>query len=140
MAKIKLITMQGYGTEANPYIGGSEKVITLAETLAPNEFINAVVMFDFDEDPDGSRQASDDMDPVVRTSHINNLVARVLKHIDATFADKVQRKAMRDLLMSECWGWYTGLTSDTVREAWRKDKFPKYAAAFDEIDPAREVK
>ena len=58
--------------------------------------IRAVVIYDFDIEEDGSRQSSDDIMPVVPYDSINGLVARLLKHVDVAFADKEQRKAMRD--------------------------------------------
>lgn len=145
MAKVKLITVEGYGTERNPIIGGSEKVITLDLKLKPNEHIRAAVMYDFDEEFDEqlkekTRRASDEINPVVPYDFINGLVARLLKHVDAAFSDPEQRKAMRDLIMGEAWSWYHGLTDGELIEAWRKDKYPNYSKVFDTIDEKREVK
>jgi len=139
MAKIKLITQEGYGTERNPFIGGSEKVITLEQTLGKNEHIRGVVIYDFDIEEDGSRRGNDDILPVVPYEYINNLVARLLKVVDASYPDGEQRKAVRDLIMGEAWAWYHGQT-DSLIEPWRKDKYPNYDKVFDVIDEAREVK
>jgi hypothetical protein len=140
MSKVKLITQEGYGTERNPMILGSGKVLTLDTRLGKNEHIRGVVIYDFDVDDDGSRRASDDIMPVVPYEFINNLVARLLKIVDASYPDGEQRKAVRDLIMAEAWNWYHGLTDGDLVEAWRKDKFPNYAKAFDVVDEAREVK
>lgn len=145
MAKIKLITINGYGTENNPAIGGSEKVITLTEKLAPNEHVRAVVVYDFDKEYDEvlkeeTQRASDEIDPVVPYESINGLVARLLQHVDAAFSDKEQRKAVRSLIMNEAWQWYHSLTDGFIMEAWRKDKYPDYATVYDNVNQDREVK
>jgi len=140
MAKVKLITQEGYGTERNPIIGGSEKVITLDLKLDKNEHIRGVVIYDFDVEEDGSRRSSDDILPVIPYEFINNLVARLLKIVDASYPDGEQRKAVRDLIMGEAWSWYNGQTDNDLREAWRKDKYPNYAKVFDVVDEEREVK
>lgn len=138
MSKVKLIVMEGYGTETSPYIGGGEKVITPDLVLEPNQHIHAVVEYDFDEDENGDRQVSDNIDPVVYIGAINALVGKILTIVDATYTDPEQRKAARGMYMDAIWNWY-GL-SDNIREAWRKDKFPDYEKSFERVNSDRSVK
>lgn len=139
MSKVKLITQEGFGTEANPFIGGSEKVLTLDIQLQPNEHIRGVVIYDFDIEEDGSRRSSDDIMPVVPYEFINGLVGKLMGVIDASLPEGTQHDAVRTLIMDKAWDWYHGQTESLV-DPWRKDKFPNYNKAFETIDSKREVK
>lgn len=44
---------------------------------------------------------------VVNHQDIGNLVGKLLTYIDATFTDKDQRKAHKDLVTQHVWDWYT---------------------------------
>src|ERR1700712_3442219 len=105
MSKVKLITQQGFGSEANPIKDGSEKVVTLDLELGINEHVRGVVIYDFDVQEDGSRRGSDDVLPVIPYESINGLVGRLMGVIDASFNDKQKRDAVRSLLMDTAWAW-----------------------------------
>jgi hypothetical protein len=138
MSKVKLILMEGHGTETSPYISGTTEVLTTDITLKDNQHIQAVCEYDFDEDEQGERQVSDNIDPVIYIGAINNLIGKVLTLVDATFSDEVQRKAARGMFMDTVWNWYQ--VPDSVMEAWRKDKYPEYDKAFDKVNEDRSVK
>lgn len=129
MSKVKLIICEGYGNQGKPRVSGSEKVIDLKLEVPETHDIMGVVRYDFDADSHGDKRVSDDINPVIRYERINNLVAKILKLVDATFSDQDQRKAMRELFMQACWDWYNG-QSDELVEPWRLDKFPNYKSAF----------
>jgi len=130
--------MEGHGTETSPYISGTTEVLTPSITLKDSQHIQAVVEYDFDADENGERQVSDNIDPVIHIGTINSLIGKVLTLVDATFSDETQRKAARGLFMNTVWEWY-GLP-DSVRDAWRKDKYPDYEKGFDKINDDRSVK
>lgn len=130
MSKVKLIVCEGYGNQGKPRIGGTERVIDLNLEVPDTHDIMGIVRTDFDKESDGSFRASDQLTPAIRYERINDLVGKILTLVDATFTDKDQRKAMRDLFMQICWDWYTG-QSDALTESWRLDKFPNYKNAFE---------
>jgi len=43
---------------------------------------------------------------IIIPGDIDNLVARLLTHVDATFTDKEQREAHKKLLRHVAWDWY----------------------------------
>lgn len=126
MSKVKLIVCEGYGSQGQPRIGGTEKVIDLKLEVPDTHDIMGVIRTDFDEEADGSKRASDALDPVVRYERINDLVGKVLTILDATGANQ----PTKDLVKQACWNWYTG-QGDQLTEPWRHDKFPNYSKAFE---------
>lgn len=131
MSKVKLIVCEGYGNQGRPRVGGTEKVIDLKLEVPDTHDLMGLVRTDFDKESDGSVRVSDQLTPAIRYERINDLVGKILELVDATFVDKTQRKAMRDLFMRACWDWYNGQT-DQLTEPWRLDKFPNYKDAFKE--------
>lgn len=130
MSKVKLIVVEGRGTSYSPQIGGTDRVIDLKLELPEKENIIGIIRTDFEPEKDGSVRASDDLCPVIPYERVNDLVGKILTLVDATFSDKEQRKAMKDLFTQIPWSWYNG-HSDALTETWRKDKFPNYSKAFD---------
>src|SRR3990167_1178817 len=84
---------------------GSYKVIEIDQNIANDVKVEAVVQTDFDPAEDGSRQTSDNLDPVVYVENMNNLTGRILTIADAAFQDPEQRKAAKDLLTKATWDW-----------------------------------
>lgn len=117
--KVKLISISGHGTEASPYIGGTDKVIDKDIVLSKDEVLRGIILTAFDPDVDGSRRVSDDILPVITLSHINNLNARIFSVVDAIFPDKRQHDAVRDMLRDVTFQWYMGHL-DSLTDTWRK--------------------
>ncbi len=130
MSKVKLLVVEGGGTNSSPYIGGTERIIDLNVTIPENENIVEIIRYDFDTNEKGETRSNDDLQPVVTLSHINGLVGKVLTIVDASFSDPEQRKAAKDLLKDSIYGWYMS-QGDMFTDTWRKDKFPNYSKAFD---------
>ncbi len=124
MSQAKFLVMQGYGTERNPFVYGSERLCVDGK-IGANENVRAVIVSDFDPEPDGGRRLGSDVLPVVPLEYTNNLTGRLLTIIDATFSDPEQRKAMKDLFSQSLWSWYSGnidSLSEYLREAEKKDQ------------------
>lgn len=130
MSKVKLIIQEGYGSNYRPYIGGTDEVIDLKIEVPDTHDIKGIVRTDFDKEKDGSVRTNDELTPVIRHDRVNDLVGKLMTLADASFTDKEQRKAFKDILMQIPWTWYTGQT-ESLTEPWRGDKFPNYARAFD---------
>jgi hypothetical protein len=128
MSQVKLIVIEGYGSEQRPYKTETGKVIDLGVRVPDTHDILAVVRTDFDVEADGSKRSNDAIDPVIRYERINDLVGKLLTLVDSMFSDPKQRKAAKDLFKQVAWDWYNAQTDLTVTEIWRKDKFPKTAA------------
>jgi len=121
MSKVKLVTVQGTGSDGRPYIGGSEKVVDINLEVPETHTIMGIIRTDFDEDADGVKRVSDELTPVIPYEHINNLVGKLLTLVDATFHDPEQRKAVKDLIINIPWDWYNSKREALV-SPWRKDK------------------
>lgn len=132
MSKVKLLVVEGNGSNYSPYIGGTEKVLHTTIELPEHLNIVQVIRCDFEADKNGNRRASDDIQPIITLDHMNSLVGKVLTIIDATFTDPEQRKASKDLLKETMYNWYMS-QGEAFTDTWRRDKFPNYARAFDEF-------
>lgn len=108
MPKVKLRIVEGYGTAANPYIGGTQADRETSIVLKDNEHIRAVVLSDFTPDKDGSVRSGIEEIPVIPYEFINHLVGKLLTVSDAAFSDVEQRKAFKDLFTQSVWQWYNG--------------------------------
>jgi hypothetical protein len=120
MSKVKLVTVEGYGTETNPFI--SEAIVVDSGLKVPDTYsIIGIIRSDFDEDADGSKRVSDDHAPIIHTTGVNHLVGKLLTLADAAFNDREQRRAFKDLIRETTWDWYWGNSSTPV-SAWGKGK------------------
>lgn len=108
MPKVKLRVVEGFGTNASPYIGGTSRDVEVDLELKDNENIRGVIISDFTPEEDGSVRVSPDELPVIPYEFINHLVGKVLTVSDAAFSDVEQRKAFKDLLTQAIWQWYQG--------------------------------
>lgn len=108
MTKVKLRVVEGYGTNQNPYIGGTGREVETDVILKDNEHVRAITLYDFPIEENGSQRASDDVIPVIPYEFINHLVGKVLTVADASFSDPEQRKAVKDLFTQAVWQWYEG--------------------------------
>lgn len=101
MSKVQLVVIDGYGTERNPYIGGTTRTVDVDVDLGENGNIRRVIV------PYSSRSL-DEVLPVVPHEFINNLVGRLMTLVDLSFNDAEQKKAFRELLIERVWSWYHG--------------------------------
>jgi hypothetical protein len=108
MPKVKLCIVEGFGTNNNPYLSGTERTVETEVTLNPSENIRSVVVYDFEPEEDGGVRVSPDVLPVIPPEFINNLVGKLLTVSDAAFSDPEQRRAFKDLLTQSVWMWYQG--------------------------------
>lgn len=99
--KVTLVVRKGFGTERNPYLGMSLQEIETEVELEDNQYVRRVII---PGDVTGERPPSND--PVMPLEFINNLVGKVLTVVDASYSDKEQRKAVKDLMTQSIWGWY----------------------------------
>lgn len=106
-AQVKLEVVEGYGTRANPYIGGTQRVIEVSEELGENEHIRAIHLFSYSEpDENGRQEAGGDTIPVIPYEFINSLIGMLMGIEDASFSDETQRNAHKDLVKQKVWQWY----------------------------------
>lgn len=124
-----MIIVKGYGSMGIPREMGTERVIDLDIDVPDTHDIVGIIRTDFDPEADGSVRSSDELTPSVRYERINDIVGKLLTLADASFSDKEQRKAFKDLLKQIPWDWYEAQREGMV-EAWRLDKFPRYKNAF----------
>lgn len=70
-----------------------------------------------------SQNLSQDLKEWVRkdlTAHIGNLEGQWLTIVDATFSDREQRKAMKDIVRKMIWDWDTKIVEDVCPYSERK--------------------
>lgn len=114
MSKVKLIV----GSLSIPNDGA---VIRTGVSVPEDQRIVGIIRTDFDPASDGSVRASDDLDPVISYERINDLVGKLLTMIDATFTDKEQRQAMKDLYKQIAWDWYQN-QQQPLQRPWENDR------------------
>lgn len=121
MSKVKLVVCEGYGSQGNPRLGGTEKIIDLDLELPDSQNVMGIIRTNFEVEPDGSKRVSDGLNPVVRYERINTLVGKLLTVMDATFTDLEQRKAMKDIVKQVAWDWYDNQNEELV-SVWQVNK------------------
>ena len=115
MSKVKLIVKSYHTLDAGRM---TSTQIDLPESME----IVGVVRTDFEPDASGAVRTSDDLAAVIDVDDMNNIVGKVLTLIDATFTDKEQRQAMKDIFKAELWNWHTALI-DRLVPAWKDPRF-----------------
>lgn len=114
MSKVKLIVRKHGSLDDG-------RVVDIDLRVPESENVIGIIRTDFDTADDGSSRASDNIDPIVPYERINDLVGRLLTMIDATFTDKEQREAMKDLYKQIAWDWY-GKQKEPLHRPWDKDR------------------
>lgn len=114
MSKVKLV-VKPHRTLSN----GS--VVSTEVSVPENMQIVGVIRTDFDKDDEGIRRVSDDLAAVLSVDDINVIVGKLLTVIDATFVDKEQRQAMKDIFKTELWSWEQILVQ-RITPAWEEDR------------------
>lgn len=89
-------------------VAGMFSTARVTETIEIDEKRKAIgiVLAEFAPDSDGTKRVSGEFLPVIGVDDMNNLSGKLMTLIDATFVDKEQRKAMKDLFTQTAWGWY----------------------------------
>lgn len=98
--KLSLITC-----DVSNSLYGAAKVTEVIE-VSDNRAVKGVVLNEFSPDSDGTRIVSSEILPAIGISDMNNLTGRLMTIVDATFSDREQRKAMKDLFNQATWGWF----------------------------------
>jgi hypothetical protein len=111
MSTVTLVTVEGYGGQGIPRVAGTEKYVETGTWVSDDRDIMAVMRRDFEPAPDGPRQSSPSLDPVIRYERINDLMGKILTLVDASTADAAQRKAQKDLFKMVVWAWYEAQTA-----------------------------
>lgn len=60
---------------------------------------------------------------ILDVKFVENLVGKLLTYVDATFSDKKQREAHKDLIKQAVWSWYTD--KQNITRGWTKTKASK---------------
>lgn len=98
--KLSIIT-----ADVNNGLYGQEKVEGVVE-LDDRRGVKGVVLNNFAPDSDGTKRISSEILPCIGINDMNNLSGKLMTIIDASFSDKEQRKAMKDVISQSTWGWF----------------------------------
>lgn len=92
-------------------LGADECVYTQVEIDVPHDpgkhlKVFAVGIENQQQMPNGKGHSFNEVLPIIEGDQIDALVGSLLMYIDATFTDKDQRKAHKDIVRNAIWDWY----------------------------------